>query len=254
MSDNVEKTTETEATGTCPGGTCPGVNRECKASTEYQELLELVWKARESGDSTLTQKIDLRKHHIDVDASAETCIKMGLLKKGEQGLEFTPEGEKEALSLVRRHRLAEVLMFNVFSLPPEPGEQAACTFEHILTPEVTEHICIFLGHPKVCPDGKPIPAGICCEKQVSSVSPIIMPLTELQAGDIGRIIYIETAIHERLGRLASYGIMPGSKIKLHQRRPSFVVRSENTDIALDDDIARAIFVRRLSDSNGEGLR
>ena len=38
----------------------------------------------------------------------------------------------------------------------------ACTFEHILSPEVTDRICTFLGHPKTYPHGSPIPPGDCC--------------------------------------------------------------------------------------------
>ena len=41
-------------------------------------------------------------------------------------------------------------------------EKNACTFEHILSPEVTDRICTFLGHPRTCPHGSPIPEGDCC--------------------------------------------------------------------------------------------
>jgi Mn-dependent DtxR family transcriptional regulator len=43
-------------------------------------------------------------------------------------------------------------------------EQQACKFEHILSPEATDKICTFLGHPKTCPHGAPIPPGKCCGK------------------------------------------------------------------------------------------
>jgi len=43
-------------------------------------------------------------------------------------------------------------------------EQQACKFEHILSPEATERICSFLGHPRTCPHGSPIPEGTCCSK------------------------------------------------------------------------------------------
>jgi len=40
--------------------------------------------------------------------------------------------------------------------------EEACKFEHILSQEATERICSFLGHPRTCPHGSPIPAGECC--------------------------------------------------------------------------------------------
>src|SRR5208283_3090562 len=44
-------------------------------------------------------------------------------------------------------------------------EQQACKFEHILSPEATDKICAFLGHPRTCPHGAPIPPGPCCAEQ-----------------------------------------------------------------------------------------
>jgi Mn-dependent DtxR family transcriptional regulator len=41
-------------------------------------------------------------------------------------------------------------------------EQQACKFEHILSPEATDKICAFLGHPRTCPHGALIPPGQCC--------------------------------------------------------------------------------------------
>jgi Mn-dependent DtxR family transcriptional regulator len=41
-------------------------------------------------------------------------------------------------------------------------EQQACKFEHILSPGATDKICAFLGHPRTCPHGAPIPPGPCC--------------------------------------------------------------------------------------------
>ncbi|PWT93024.1 MAG: DtxR family iron dependent repressor, partial [Acidobacteria bacterium] len=34
--------------------------------------------------------------------------------------------------------------------------------EHIISPDVAEKICSFLGHPQLCPHGHDIPPGRCC--------------------------------------------------------------------------------------------
>ena len=63
----------------------------------------------------------------------------------------------------RAHRLAERLFTDVLSLRDEEAvESNACQFEHILSPELTDRICTFLGHPETCPHGSPIPRGKCC--------------------------------------------------------------------------------------------
>ena len=51
-------------------------------------------------------------------------------------------------------------------------EQQACKFEHILSQEATEKICTFLGHPRTCPHGAPIPPGPCCGKDPGKSSEI----------------------------------------------------------------------------------
>jgi DtxR family Mn-dependent transcriptional regulator len=59
--------------------------------------------------------------------------------------------------------LAERLFMHSFGIGDREAESQGCKFEHILSPEVTEKICSFLGHPKSCHHGNPIPRGNCCE-------------------------------------------------------------------------------------------
>jgi len=49
----------------------------------------------------------------------------------------------------------------------------------------------------------------------------------------------------RLERLISLGLSPGSVIRLAQRRPSFVLEVGETTLALDVDIVKEIYVRRV---------
>jgi putative ABC transport system ATP-binding protein len=78
-------------------------------------------------------------------------------------VELTPHGRERASSIIRRHRLAERLFTDSLAMDSESEiEQQACKFEHILSPEATDKICTFLGHPRTCPHGAPIPPGECC--------------------------------------------------------------------------------------------
>ena len=82
---------------------------------------------------------------------------------GEQMIVFTEKGRKRAEDIIRRHRLAERLFMQTFRVDDEKEvAEQACRFEHILSPEATDSICSFLGHPRTCPHGSPIPAGQCC--------------------------------------------------------------------------------------------
>jgi ABC-type glutathione transport system ATPase component len=82
---------------------------------------------------------------------------------GERMIYFTEKGRKRAEDIIRRHRLAEKLFMQTFRVVDEQEvAEQACRFEHILSPEATDSICSFLGHPRTCPHGSPIPAGSCC--------------------------------------------------------------------------------------------
>jgi putative ABC transport system ATP-binding protein len=82
---------------------------------------------------------------------------------GDRMILFTEKGRKRAEDVIRRHRLAERLFVQTFHVQDEHEvAEQACRFEHILSPEATDSICTFLGHPRTCPHGSPIPAGECC--------------------------------------------------------------------------------------------
>lgn len=115
--------------------------------------------------------------------------------------------------------------------------------EHIFDEEMINEMCKRLGHPKRCPHGLPIPSGKCCRTKKDTIKPAILPLSEVPIGKSVKIAYIHTEDHPRLHKLLSYDIGPGSVIQVHQRKPVYVLRSGETDIALEGDIIKHIFVK-----------
>jgi putative ABC transport system ATP-binding protein len=96
------------------------------------------------------------------DALKPTAVSLG---EGSMVVELTPRGRQRAADIIRRHRLAERLFTDSLALDSESEiEQQACKFEHILSTEATDKICSFLGHPRTCPHGAPIPPGPCCAR------------------------------------------------------------------------------------------
>ncbi len=72
-----------------------------------------------------------------------------------------------------------------------------------------------------------------------------MNLCELSPGEEGRIAYIRPKNHARLHRLTGFGIVPGVTVKLHQTYPAFCLKFEETELAIDPDVAEDIFVSRI---------
>jgi len=206
------------------------------------EILELLWSLREKGSKKFADIIK----GIEEEAVADTVRimeKSDLITIVDDEIEFTEKGEARARDLTRRHRLAERLFHDVFEVGMEESEETACEIEHFLSPSVTNSVCSFLGHPPTCPHGNPIPRGDCCLKYTSDYRPLVMQLKELEVGSMGRIVFIKPSESSRLERLASMGIVPGSTIKLKQKRPSFVLEIDETSLAVDALIAEEIYVK-----------
>ena len=213
----------------------------------FEEILEAAWRADEAGSHELGDiraLCPIEVNERDLDVLAE----QGLVEREGEVLTLTEAGQAEARGVVRRHRLAVTLFGTILDMDPDKREAIACEVEHTLLPEVEEGICTLLGHPTTGPDGNPIPPGSCCEAGRTKTSTVIVDLTQLGPGERGRITYIKPRHHERLHRLSSFGLTPGTVIEVHQRSPAFCIRFEGTELAINRDVAEDIFVAKMAGS------
>jgi putative ABC transport system ATP-binding protein len=159
---------------------------------QLDEVLEELWALAEHGEIAEVERMEVHGA-LPVSLAIERMIELGLVVAsahppephdhkpfsnpchdalkpvaastgdGTLIVELTPRGRERAGSVIRRHRLAERLFTDSLAMDSESEiEQQACKFEHILSPEATDKICTFLGHPRTCPHGAPIPPGPCC--------------------------------------------------------------------------------------------
>lgn len=176
---------------------------------QFDEVLEEIWTLVENGELAEVGRVDV-EGALPMALAIDRMEEVGLLTKrahsdeqehthksvlnrcheiihpdghktdhGEFIIDFTDKGRRRAADVIRRHRLAERLFVQTFQVQSEDEiEQQACKFEHILSPEVTDRICSFLGHPKTCPHGSPIPPGECCESAASRDSSTVAQATK----------------------------------------------------------------------------
>ncbi len=214
------------------------------------EALELLWVLGEEGYDDI-KRFKLSSDDPDVGMLTDTLQKEGLAEVGDSAIKFTEKGKKIARGLIRRHRLAERLFTDVFDLSKDVVDEDACKMEHILSEELTDSVCTFLGHPPACPHGKPIPRGECCKKYKVDVQPVVVRLPEFEVGQQGKIVFITPSDASRISRLSSIGVIPGAVIRLVQRRPSVVLQIDETTIAIDPELAREIFIKKTVTSNSK---
>jgi putative ABC transport system ATP-binding protein len=156
---------------------CPLVNTaDCcsNVSTDdeirFDHLLEQIWICGEEGKPALIEVLRATGPAGNLPVLPDEPASRALGRMSELQLvelqngqvQLTPGGTRRAREVVRRHRLAERLFKDTFAIEDSEVDNQACKFEHIISPELDQRICTFLGHPKTCPHGNPIPPGECC--------------------------------------------------------------------------------------------
>ena len=213
-----------------------------RLSHEAEEILENLWiMTMEKGKKTTGFK------ELKTDKNApelKELIELNYIDVLEKGIVLNKEGMKEAEDAVRRHRLAERLMIDVFALKKNLMEDTACQFEHLIRKEVEDNICTLLGHPKVCPHGRPIPPGRCCTKRSRSPKSIVSNLADLKKGAKGKVAYLHTGDNKKLQKLMTMGILPGVLVEVVQTFPTHVFKIGHMQVAVDREMAGDIFIRR----------
>jgi len=212
-------------------------------SHQREEILELLWTLRESGKDRLDEILQAAEERESERILSE-MDREGWISLREGKVVLLEEGERRAEEIIRKHRLAERLLSEVFELEESYMESSACQFGHILSPKVLDSVCTFLGHPPICPHGKPIPRGPCCARFKKEMEPLVRPLADLKLGEEGHVVFIVPKSRSRLERLSALGLIPGSVVKLAQKHPSFVLEIGETTLALDEEIVREIYVKK----------
>jgi DtxR family Mn-dependent transcriptional regulator len=216
------------------------------ADQDVEEVAEELWTLGEQGSNRLSDLRDTTRVTKLFEALAELG-RRGLARVEEDRVQLTPQGRELAARQVRRHRLAEALFTTVLEVhDDEAVNQTACVMEHVLSGGIADSICAFLGHPVICPHGKPIPSGACCRSFTRTVEPLVQPVDRLAVGEEGRVVFISPRAPERMTKLSNLGVVPGAIVRLQQRKPAAVLRVGETTLALDSEAAGEIYVKKVS--------
>ncbi len=209
-----------------------------RLSEPTQELLETLWEQSEEGSTGALGE-------LEEAPGFEQLSQMGYITVVDGEVELTERGLPEAEAVIRRHRLADRLMADVLDVGPSSFEAASCQLEHILYAELEDKVCQLLGHPRLCPHGKPIPEGRCCRNRegATQTAKLVAPLTDIEVGEGGRVAYLSTHDGSRMRELMAIGLVPGVRVKLLRRSPAYVFSVGESEFAIDEEMARAVYVR-----------
>jgi DtxR family Mn-dependent transcriptional regulator len=121
-------------------------------------------------------------------------------RDADKSLAFTDSGKEHASQIVRRHRLIERFLTDVFDIPWDQVHEEAERLEHWMSPVVEERMLRAIGDSKTCPHGHPIFEG---EREVG------VPLADVEEGATVTVLRFENEAEDLLHYLMDSGLHPG---------------------------------------------
>ncbi|MDD5555970.1 MAG: metal-dependent transcriptional regulator [bacterium] len=208
-----------------------------KISERAEEILETLWVRSEEKAEQVG--LGVARGNPEV----EELVKAGLATVRGDRIALTERGRAEGEKVTRRHRLAERFLSDLLHVKERLVHPVGCRFEHLLVEGIEDNICALLGHPRTCPHGRPIPEGECCRRFREGAGKGVMALAAMEAGQGGRVAYIQTRDRSRLQKIMAMGVLPGMPITLIQTFPSYVFQVGQSQFAVDERLAEGIIVR-----------
>ena len=215
--------------------------------------LRTILELEEEGHVPMRARISERLDQSGPTVS-ETVARMekhGLvIVSDDRHLELTDQGRKLAIEVMRKHRLAELLLSEVIGLDWHLVHEEACRWEHVMSEQVELRILDLVGDTKASPFGNPVPGLELLGRQAQlENTDEIAPLIESLDSEVVLVRIAEAlqVYSEVLAHLAATGIVPGAKItakSLGNRIAVTALETQNT-VSLTAFDAALIFVKPL---------
>jgi DtxR family Mn-dependent transcriptional regulator len=174
-----------------------------EATVAEEEYLQIMYWLQEAG-LPLTGANLARAMQVSPPTVHEMIGRLeadGYVTRGDdKALGFTDEGREHAAQTVRRHRLIERFLTDVFDIPWDQVHEEAERLEHWMSPVVEERMLQAIGDAKTCPHGHPIFEGV-REHGV--------PLADVEEGAHVRVLRFENEAEDLLHYLKDTGLHPG---------------------------------------------
>jgi DtxR family Mn-dependent transcriptional regulator len=213
--------------------------------------LKTILELEEEGIPALRARIAERLHQSGPTVS-QTVARMerdGLLTvEGDRHLVLTQLGRNSAVGVMRKHRLAELLLVNVIGMPYEEAHEEACRWEHVMSDAVEKRVYELLNKPTRSPYGNPIPGldqlgGIDETADTRDTGERNLAFPGL-TGDVvvRRICESVQTNADVLRQLHAAGIDPGTTVTVAQERDGVTIDRSGDKIRLPREVASRVFV------------
>lgn len=178
-----------------------------------EQYLETILELEEIGVVPLRARL-VERLGVSAPAVSETVKRLereGYLQlDSDRVMHLTERGRSFGNSVLRRHRLAELLLVEVLKVPWSQVHEEACRLEHAISDNLELHMVALLGDPGTCPHGNPIPGS------ANGVDPgPLQPLADVPAGTSCIVRRIDEHLQTQLDHMLELEVgrvMPGQKV------------------------------------------
>lgn len=157
-----------------------------------------------------------------------------------RGVRLTRRGAREAVEMIRHHRLLELYLAEVVGMPLDKVHAEADALEHHISEDLESRLDELLGHPTRDPHGHPIPTAklVLTEQRYPA-------LVEAAAGSTCQIRSVDDDDPELLRYLDDLGIRPGVVVEVIESIPfggGVRARIARRDVVIGAEAAAAVRV------------
>jgi len=214
--------------------------------------LRTIYDLEEEGIIPLRARIAERLEQSGPTVS-QTVARMerdGLLRvAGDRHLELTEKGRALAVSVMRKHRLAERLLVDIIGLPWDQVHDEACRWEHVMSENVERRIVEVLDNPTTSPYGNPIPGLDQLGLTLVADEDKAVRLVDLPQGDstvvVNRLSEHAQSDPDLISELRQAGVVPNARISVNVAPRAVIITTPGHEgLTLSSEISHAIFVKK----------
>jgi DtxR family Mn-dependent transcriptional regulator len=185
-------------------------------------IYELAQDGGRASTSALSERLHVKPASVTgmlqklADATEAAAEERPVLVNYERhrGASLTPAGERIALQVIRHHRLIELYLAEALGYEWDQVHGEAEKLEHVISEEFEDRISAYLGDPKRDPHGDPIPSKDGTMDEVCRTT-----LSDMDAGQTGRVSRVRDDDPALLRYLAELGIVPNAAVTVDKRAP-----------------------------------
>jgi len=158
-------------------------------------------------------------------------------------ISLTPEGERRALAMLRRHRLIETWLVRVHGYGWDEVDEEAEVLEHAISDRLLDAIDAQLGHPQRDPHGDLIPSATGALTRPDAVRLDAAPL-----GFSGRVVRISDRDPDTLRVLDRLGIALDATLRVADEQSAAagvaIVRAQGGPVLISPSVAASVWLTR----------